>query len=163
MNIEKQHIILSLLASGRYEVDLETGLIYSNIGKEKRLLKPIKHYSGYLQYVLDIGFSQRINAYGQGIVYLARFKTVYNPAFVIDHIDKDKANNRANNLRCITEAENNAGNGKGYEHPKGYKRIRLPQDLKQEIRDKAANGVSFVRLAKEYRITRQTVARIVSC
>src|SRR5687768_587112 len=110
MDIKKQHIVLNLIKSGRYSLNHETGEVISHIGKEPKVLQPIQHYTGYLQYNLDIGYNERISVYGQGFSYLAKWQTTYNPAFVIDHIDKDRANNRPNNLRCITEEENNKDN-----------------------------------------------------
>lgn len=161
MDIKKQHIVLNLIRSGRYTLDASTGDVISHIGKEPRVLKPIKHYSGYLQYILDIGFNDRINVYGQGFAYLARWMTTYDPKYVIDHKDRDKSNNRPDNLQCITEQQNTAGNFHGQHGVKpGTTRLRLPDSAKEEIREGHKLGMSFVRLAKAYKTTRQTVAKI---
>lgn len=160
MDINKQHIVLNLLRSGRYRVDQETGDVYSNIGLAERLLSPIVHYSGYLQYSLDIGYTHKIMVYGQGISFLSRYLTTYNPKFVIDHINKVKSDNRPVNLRCITEAENLAGN-QGYAKDMKIKRTRIPVDQRELIREQSKLGVSNVKLAKQFNVTRQTVAKIL--
>lgn len=160
MELAKQHIVLSLIRSGRYELNHETGEIISNIGHEPRVLKPIKHYTGYLQYGLDIGFKQKIMVYGQGFSYLAKWLSTYDPKFVIDHKDGNKSNNLPSNLRCITEKENN--NAPGNKRGSKIRRVRLPRGTKLQIIEEAAAGVSFVKLAERYGTTRQTVSKICS-
>lgn len=161
MNIKKQHIVLNLIRSGRYALNPQTGEIISLIGKAPRVLKPIQLYTGYLQYVLDIGYNETIAVYGQGFSYLATYLETYDPAYVIDHKDQDKTNNRPENLRCITEQENNKDNFKGIHGRKaGFVRKRLPIDVKQAIIAANKEGVSFVKLAEKYGCTRQTIANI---
>ena len=161
MNIKKQHIVLNLIRSGRYSLNPQTGDVVSHVGKEVRILKPIRLYTGYLQYVLDIGYNEQITVYGQGFSYLATYLNTYDPAFVIDHKDQDKANNKPDNLRCITEQENNKDNFKGsHGRKKGFRRVRLPIDVKQAIIELHKQGVSAVKLAAKYGCTRQTIANI---
>lgn len=159
MEIHKQHIVLNLIRSKRYVLDPLTGGIISNIGKEPRILKPNIHYSGYLQYCLDIGFNTSIQVYGQGFTYLATWLHTYDPAFVIDHIDRDKANNKPDNLRCITEKENTRHDYYRGSKPGGRK-VRIPIDQRHEIRKLALIGVSYCKLAKQFNTTRQTVSAI---
>lgn len=161
MDINKQHIVLNLIRSKRYELNHETGEIISNCGIKPRVLQPIKHYTGYLQYRLDIGFNSYIMVYGQGFSYLAKHLTPFNPLYVIDHIDKNKSNNRPDNLRCITEQENTTGNfNSKHGLPAGFRRKRLPIDQKTEIIELHKQGISFVKLAEKYDVTRQTIASI---
>lgn len=157
MNIIKQHIVLSLIRSGRYKLDPATGSVISSIGKQLRKLVPTKLYTGYLEYKLDIGFNETITVYGQGFSYLATYLTTYNPKFVIDHIDKNKANNKPSNLRCITQSENNHSN---FKNRGGGKRTRLPIDQKMMLKSDWESGFSFVKLAEKYNITRQTASRL---
>lgn len=160
MDINKQHIVLNLIRSGRYRVDFETGDVYSNVGLSERIMKPLRHYSGYLQYCLDIGFNHRIMVYGQGISFLAMYLETYDPKFVIDHKNGNKSDNRPENLRCITHAENLKDNG-GHTKGKRIKRVRIPVDQRHAIREGAKLGISHVKLAEQYHTTRQTIARIV--
>lgn len=162
MEIQKQHIILNLINSGRYEADLETGKIYSNIGLEKREMSGFINVQGYLQYTLDLGFGSQIMVYGQGFIYLAKWRQTFNPKFVIDHLNKIKSDNRADNLRCVTEAVNLNYEANRKERTATLVRVRLPIDVKEAIRAEAANGVSYVKLAKKYNTTRQTVSSIVN-
>ena len=158
MNIKKQHIVLNLIASGRYSLNDQTGEIISHIGKEPRVLQPIAHYNGYKQYNLDVGYNERIMIYGQGFSYLYKWRTTFDPAFVIDHIDGDKSNNKPDNLRCITQKDNN--NASGNRLGSKIKRVRLPIDVKTAIIQAHKDGVSFVKLAAKYGTTRQTIARL---
>jgi anaerobic ribonucleoside-triphosphate reductase len=162
MNIKKQHIVLNLIKSGRYELNPETGEVISNIGKEKRVMKPIKHYSGYLQYCLDIGYGEQIMVYGQGFSYLATWLEPYNPTYIIDHKDQNKANNVPSNLRCITQKENLKDNGRPFGKNRSDARHRLPASIKAEIIEGHKLGISQVRLAEKYNTTRQTVAKIIN-
>lgn len=158
MRVDKQHIVLNLIKSGRYTSNQETGEIISNIGNEPRIIRPIALYNGYLQYRLDLGFNEHIMVYGHQFSYLARWMTTYDPKFVIDHIDNNKTNNHPDNLRCITQRENTEGNVKN--RGKGSK-TRLPADQREQIRQLHSQGVSAVKIAAQFNITRQTVAKIV--
>lgn len=163
MNIFKQHVILNLIRSNRYVLDHETGNIISNIGIAPRVIKPIVHYSGYLQYVLDIGFNERITVYGQVFSFLAKHLSTYDPVLVIDHGDKNKANNKPDNLRCITEKENLAGPWRnGNKNGARNKKPRLSMAVKEAIKADFIAGISQVKLAEKYNTTRQTIARIVN-
>lgn len=159
MDIKKQHIVLNLIRSGRYTSD-QAGNVISHIGKNPRIIKPIEHYSGYLMYNLDIGFGEIVSVYGQGFSYLSKWLTTYNPAFVIDHIDRNKANNHPDNLRCITEKENNTATGN--KQGSKIRRVRLPEDVKEAIKADHLAGISFVKLAVKYGTTRQTISKLCS-
>lgn len=163
MDIRKQHIVLNLIKSGHYVSDEATGGIISLLNKPK-LLQPNRLDSGYYQYNLQLGYGKSIPVYGHAFTYLARHLKTYDPAYVIDHIDKNKSNNRADNLRCITEAENNGANFlANYGRLRDYKpRIRLSVDIRNEIREASKEGVSFVKLAKKYGTTRQTISKVCS-
>jgi hypothetical protein len=139
-------------------VDLETGDIISNIGVSPRIMSFGK-INGYRQYHLDLGHEEQISAYGQCIVYLAKYRTTYNPKYVIDHMDKIRDNNKADNLRCITHKENLQGDWRNKKREFKPK-FRLPIDQKLLIRKKRMEGDSYCRLAREFKVTRQTVARI---
>lgn len=161
MDLVKQHVVLSLIRLGRYELDPETGNIFTNTGTEKRILAPIRYYTGYIQYTLNIGFNQKIMVYGHVFSYLATWLTTYNPAFVIDHIDHDKSNNRPGNLRCITQSENvRHAQSSGRRNP-AKKQIRLPPDQKELIRNEAIQGISQLKLSEKYGVSRHTIASII--
>jgi hypothetical protein len=160
MNIIKQHVVLNLLRSGRYSVN-EQGEVVSNIGRETRILKPIKLYTGYLEYRLDVGFNEAIMVYGQGIVYLATYLQTFDPTRVIDHKDGNKANNKPDNLRCITTQENNRHNFHGPNGTRQSIRKRLAPDEIAAILNGHEMGISNVKLAQRYSVTRQTIAAVL--
>lgn len=157
MEVIKQHAVLNLIKSGRYSLDPDTGNVLSNIGKEQRVMSGIKHYTGYVQYCLDIGYTHRIMVYGHVFAYLATWLETYDPKLVIDHIDNVKDNNKPDNLRTLTQKQNTEGNIKN--RGKGSK-YRLSADSKARIRGENKEGVSFVKLAEKWGISRQTIARI---
>lgn len=163
MDIRKQHIVLNLIKSGLYTLESSTGDVISLIGRVK-VLQPNRLESGYLQYNLAMGFGKYIPVYGQAFSYLFKYLRVYDPSHVIDHIDKNKSNNRPDNLRCITERENNSDNFlKNYGRLREKKpRVRLSPDIRSEVREAAKEGVSFVKLAKRYGTTRQTISKVCS-
>ena len=97
-----------------YYVNKE-GKVKSTKGKAERILKHKKHKSGYPM----VSLTQRLGK--KGIKYccvhtLVAFAFLGNPptpygrdggCTIVDHIDEDKANCKADNLRWVTRRENN--------------------------------------------------------
>jgi len=91
------------------------GQILSTKGKEPRILKPGKHSAGYPMAKLTqrIGKGKVITCCIHKIVGLAFLGAPPTPygaekgCSMIDHIDEDKTNCHADNLRWVTRSENN--------------------------------------------------------
>ena len=157
----KQYIILHLLNSKRYSYDVEKDIVISHIGKQPRE-RCYTNVNGYKQYVLDIGFNQRIVVYGHLISYLNHWKQPFDPQYVIDHIDRNKANNHWSNLRIVTQKQNIVNTTRtDRTTTAGLQRVRHTLDTKLAMYKDFLDDMSYVAIAKKYKTTRQTVAKIV--
>lgn len=95
-----------------YSVD-DCGNVYNPKGRK---MKPFLHKKGgYLQ--IDLGWKNRRRVFIHRLV-AENFVSGYFEGAVIDHIDRDKYNNNASNLRWVTVKENyhNADNKKRAEN-----------------------------------------------
>ncbi len=85
-----------------YQADAD-GNIYNGNGK---LIKTIKRKDGYcvVNMRIDIGAGEKksIQCYVHRLVWLA----FYGPSYELDHINRDKSDNRIENLRAVTHSEN---------------------------------------------------------
>lgn len=147
------------MATKKITIKPETGEIFIN-GK----LQTGNNLNGYLQYTISLGFSQGVFAvYGHCLVYLWLYGT-YSPELVVDHIDRDRSNNRKENLRCITQRENVQHTPFRKPWTKQNERgpQRLPEDMRRDVFADSHNGMSFVKIAKKYNITRQSASRIAN-
>ena len=107
MKKEKQVMLNEILKN--YDIDVELGKVYDNKGKE---IVFYKLPNGYFQRMMYNGRRNRNgkNVSVQGVYYLhqviyfAKFG-FYDEGNVIDHIDRDKGNNRIENLQILTRNE----------------------------------------------------------
>ena len=113
MKKEKQVMLNEIIKN--YDIDIELGKVYDKKGKELPFqILP----NGYHQRRLYNGRRNRNgkNVSVQGayylhqVIYFAKFG-FYDEGCVIDHIDRDKSNNRIDNLRCVTHKVNVSNKG----------------------------------------------------
>ena len=103
-----------------YSID-EDGNVYSMKSGELKKLKPTKNSCGYLQVALSKNGKVKIFKVHR-LVYKTFIKDILKD-MEIDHIDKDKTNNKLNNLRLVTHQQNNFNrNAKGYSWNKRLKK-----------------------------------------
>lgn len=76
--------------------------------------------------------------------------------------DRDRANNRADNLRWALPEENEADKRVHGTHSRGGARIATSESAVGAIRLAAAAGESFTSIGRRYRLHRTSVARIVA-
>lgn len=159
MRVDKQLIVLGLIQSGRYTVDADNGRVISLIGKEPRIMKPNVLPSGYEQLTLDMGFGGRFNAYTHQVVYLYKYG-VYNPDYTIDHIDREKGNNKITNLRCVSYTDNIANSDNSRNTGKG--KPRKTEQEKDIMVKLYKEGFSIAEIAKQHQCARQNVYVILT-
>ena len=79
--------------------------------KNKKILSPLNHTNGYLA----ICFGRKNRRLIHRVVGKA-FLQEEQDKIEIDHINRDKKDNRATNLRWVTRSENNSNKGLGYSY-----------------------------------------------
>lgn len=135
---------------------LYSGRIYSL--KTNKFLKPQGNGNGYLKVSLRIE-GKTVQQYVHRLVALTYLK--YNPSFPeVDHIDGDKHNNHADNLRWVNRSQNS----KNFKRTsrKGYSLKTVPKDIKLLICDLSINAyMTSVEISKLLLIPRQTVHSII--
>ena len=108
---------------------------YLKSGKT-RLLKPWKNDQGY-QYVSLYSNRKQHNIRIHRLVAIAFVAGQHASTDVVDHIDGDRENNAANNLRWTNASTNNANRGKAL--------LDLIQQI-CDLRDKNHNPVDILKL-----------------
>jgi Mor family transcriptional regulator len=140
-----------------YEI-FEDGRVHS--WKTVKFLKPQNNGNGYL----------KVHLYKNGKMYqryihkLVALYFVENPNNYkyVDHIDRNKDNNHASNLRWCSASENSSNTGgiSRYSQSKaGFK--HYSEDTKQAIRDDFKDGLKVMEIAEKYNIPRQSVSRFI--
>lgn len=157
MKIEKQKIVLEILSTGRYkEIN---GEIYSYRKKDWFKLSPNKLKTGYQQVKIFNGkrSGKGLSAvvYVHQLVYLLN-NGLYQDGFEIDHINRNRLDNRINNLKAVSTRANNANRTNpikiGSYKPirsNEIKLIRSMLDLNMS-HSKIANELNLNRLAVRY-------------
>jgi len=156
MDVKNQYAVLGLIATGKIQVDAEQGIIYNRKGKpySGNLI------TGYLQHCfLMFNGHPPLMVYAHCVVYLSKYGA-FNPKMVIDHMDRNRANNSIHNLRCITQSENTKHSPERAHHQEGFRSRRATQQEREEILLLTRQGRSQVSLAAKFGMTRQTIKRI---
>lgn len=104
---EYDDYILRCIDERKIIVDCENGVIFSVYAQ--RNFKPMTKDAGY-KYLDFKFFGERRSVSVHRIVYLARHRDIPEDC-VIDHIDRDRSNNRISNLRAVTQMENMKNRG----------------------------------------------------
>ena len=155
MKTQNQYVILGMFHSGMIRVKPEIGQICNKQGSEYKgaIL------NGYIQHQFKLQDYQ-IGVFAHCIVYLWVYGA-YQHDLVIDHKDHIRDHNSIHNLRAITQKENLIHLPDRMIGENSHKYARVPLDARYDILRRIRQGESQLSLAKEYIITRQTIARIV--
>lgn len=120
------------------------------------VLKPRLTWDGYLRYSLfRQGKYQHIKAHR--LVALAFLGPAPFAGAHVGHSDGDRCNNLVSNLRWVTQAENEAdkkrhGSSRGAPAGERHHHARLTAALVQQMRQEAANGDNYRRIARRHAV-----------
>jgi hypothetical protein len=133
--------------------------------KSKRVLRPYANRSGYEQYYLKRGLSEKKTMMRHRLVALAWVGPIPE-GYEVNHIDGDKENNRPENLEYLTHAENmrHASRKKLFKPARGEASTvaKLNWDQVRKIRELYASGeFSTHKLAELYCVSQPNILQIV--
>lgn len=140
---------------GEYSVTRD-GSVISHKGGEPRKMTPRVRANGYLRVNL---WRRGRGASGHYIHRLVAAAFIGDPAgFDVDHLDRDRANNRLSNLEIVTHAENvrRAPTARGAD----MGRSPLTDNDIVTIRERRSRGETFVEIAADYPVTRTAIGNI---
>jgi hypothetical protein len=153
--MKADEITRALLASGGISVNLTSGCVYSHRFLSPRLLGCL-NVRGYLVATLHHG-QHRVQVKLHRVVWLASGQEIPH-GFVIDHINRQKADNRLSNLR-LADALLNSQNRRSYagqENPAA----RITAADANAIRCLHDNGESYSLIASKFDVSKSLVAQI---
>ena len=155
--MDRDIVIKKALDQGRLLVDYDTGKIYSTtlrgrIGEKVEL--PGANCNGYRVHNIYVdGVKKQCKAHQ--IVWISANGLYDKKKLMIDHINRDKADNRILNLRLV-DAKGNAQNTKRWSG-------NFSQDEKDLMHELHINGhMSFRELAEHFECSKSRVQQIVS-
>jgi hypothetical protein len=119
----------------------DKGEVYSS--KHKRFLKPQKHRKGYL--IVNLYRNQSSKLYGKKIHRLVAEAYIPNPDNKpqVDHINRDRQDNRVENLRWATMSENQLNKGKMKNNTSGFTNISFDKHNNQWRFEKKIKGIKY--------------------
>lgn len=167
MRHEKQLKVIEMFNSGRYSIDPDAGILYSHIGR-KKVVRPIVHSTGYRQvcirYVDQAGVRSSVMVYLHVAVWLW-CNGVYDEGMHVDHIDRDRGNNAAGNLRLCTARQNilykiSAPGYTGPNSSSSSNKLIRSQEIAM-IKDGLSKGMSQSAIARELGLNRLSVRYII--
>ena len=130
-------------------------------GAERRKLKWAYRPNGYWFVTLSVkNKPKRISVHR--LVAEHFLEKPKNNGLQVDHIDGDKSNNSANNLRWVTASENQQYSIMNGTSPVGEKSYKAKLTNKQvlDIKQKILNNGSVTGIAKEYKVSKHTISFI---
>lgn len=156
--MNNEEILYELVKMGEWRIT-EAGEIWNRKGKRVERRTP----QGYFQ-VRKMVKGIRIHTGAHRLIY-RHFKGKIPPGWTINHINGKKADNHPQNLEAVTHSDNlkhafrlGLMNQDGQKNPNS----KLTDVEIEEIRQRyAAGGITQATLAIEYRVTFQTISKVV--
>lgn len=162
MTRDKQLKVLECLSTHKYKIDAVNGVVYSSRRNKEtgdKYIYQIKHANllpnGYKQHLIFFkrGTYKPIVVYEHVLIYLSVYG-VYPEHMVIDHIDNNPANNKIDNLQCITQEQNVNRKPRSRN---GVKCSRITTKQIKQMIDLFNTDISSLKIAKQLNINRVTV------
>jgi hypothetical protein len=163
MDIKKQRVVAMIAEQGRYMYC--DGVVFKLKSTGWKPLSPNNHPTGYRQ--ISVYNGKRGKNGLQARVYVHQFvyilhHGVYGSGYVIDHIDRNRGNNKIENLRAVTNGVNRANSAKPSKYtntgidPIGYYEIKRIRRLMNDglSQSAIARVLGLKRLAVRYIIKR---------
>lgn len=154
--MDRNNLIQNALNTGKVDVDFQTGEIFStrirgHEGERIRLEGSL--CSGYIVHTLAYkGEKKQCRAHQ--IIWIASHGVYDKEALQIDHINRNRQDNRLCNLRLVTQKENLSNT----EHKD---RRKLKDEARHDIFLLYQRGEAVREIAKKYKVSKSLVSLIV--
>jgi hypothetical protein len=153
---------------GRYEVS-NAGCVRSRVGRSVRVLQPTLNGVGYPTVRLYLGGKAKTHTV-HSLVASAFLPPPPGPVglraggYAVDHRNNQKADNRAENLEWVTQAENLRRATADGLRPRGTDshNAALTEEDVLEMRRLAAEGVSSHRIARQFGVSQSCAYRAIN-
>ena len=156
-NMDRNLVIQLCLKEGRLKVDFETGKIYSlkQRGKEGQMVELVGcDCNGYIVHGIRYnGFKIQLRSHQ--IVWIAANGDYDKSRLMIDHVNRDRKDNRLENLRLV-DAKGNRENATPYMGKLTEEQKDMMVWLYKE------DGIPMSELADDYGISKSRVQQIIS-
>ena len=154
MKREKQEQVLAIIETGRYTY--QDGLICSTRGGVTKPLSPTVLSTGYKQHIIFNGKRGkdgiRAVVYAHQLVYMMH-NGMYDETYEIDHINRDRSDNRIENLRAVSKGVNRSNR---QARTVGEIKV-IRHDEIQLIKELYKSGMSLAAIARELDLNRLSV------
>jgi hypothetical protein len=152
----KDLLIKRLLDEGRIYTNPNAGKVYSSVWGGKKEL-PGSEKDGYRIHRIRIDGSER-KFRAHRIIYISVHGSIQEGK-VIDHIDRNRANNKIRNLRCASHREN--AENRVEVHNENHHLSKLTNTQRIEIfEQRYIHSLPFTKIGAEYGISRHWARKV---
>jgi DNA-cytosine methyltransferase len=154
-DMEKYIAIKSAYEQQRILADAETGKIYSFVQRDRKGEKVElfgSNMNGYIVHKLYID-GRKIMIKAHQIIWFIH-NGIIPEKLMIDHINRDKKDNRLSNLRLVTASENALN--------KEFKKLKVTSAMEIEFIELYENGYTAFQIAELYGLSKQTIYNVIN-
>jgi hypothetical protein len=149
-------MVLAVIDKGFLIVDPDTGTV-SGTRWAQRAERGVKNVKGYIVFTLHYE-GRRAQIKAHRAVWLS-VNRVIPTGMMIDHINRDKSDNRIINLR-LADAKLNSANRRSYAG-EGSPSARITREIAEKIRELHRYRMSYAYVARAFDVSKSLVAQIV--